>query len=189
MPTLVLDPQPEEVTSLIERRRRLGQDLFDEVWDGVLHMNPAPSGRHGKIDRQLAVLLEPVARHAGLTSTGPFNLGEAHDFRVPDGGLHRDWRDRVWYPTAAMVLEIVSPGDETYAKLPFYAAHQVYEVMIVDPDGPRVRWLGLVGAMYEPIQASRLIDLGPARACPADRLAVRRGTPDSVGRPQGRRSA
>lgn len=60
MPTLVLDPQPVELTALVERRRRLGQDLFDEVWDGVLHMNPAPSGRHGKLDRQLAVLVEPL---------------------------------------------------------------------------------------------------------------------------------
>jgi hypothetical protein len=34
MPTLVLDPPPQEFTKLIERRRTLGQDRFDEVWDG-----------------------------------------------------------------------------------------------------------------------------------------------------------
>ena len=26
---------------LLERRRALGQDVLDEVWDGVYHMNPA----------------------------------------------------------------------------------------------------------------------------------------------------
>ena len=95
MPTLVLDPPPLELAALIERRRRLGQDLFDEMWDGVLHVKPAPSGRHGQIDRQLAAALQPLADLAALTSTGPFNLGRESDFRVPDGGLHRDWEDRV----------------------------------------------------------------------------------------------
>jgi len=50
-----------EVASLIERRRKLGQDLFDEVWEGVLHINPVPSGRHGKIDRRPAAVLEIVS--------------------------------------------------------------------------------------------------------------------------------
>ena len=161
MPTLVLDPQPVEIAALIERRRRLGQDLFDEVWDGVLHMNPAPSGRHGKLDRQLAVLLEPLAERAGVTSTGPFNLGEERDFRVPDGGLHRDWTDRVWYSTAALAIEIVSPGDETYDKLPFYAAHKVDEVLIVDLEERRVLWLRLASEKYEPLSASSMIEIGP----------------------------
>ena len=161
MPTLVRDPQPAEFEALLERRRRLGQDLFDEVWEGVLHMNPARSGRHGKIDHQLAIVLEPRARQRDLTSIGPFNLGEEHDFRVPDGGLHREWTDRVWYPTAALVLEIVSPGDETYQKLGFYAAHRVDEVVIVDPDKREVRWLRLAGEGYETVEASDLIELGP----------------------------
>ena len=36
MATLVNDPPPAEFEALLERRRGLGQDLFDEVWDGVL---------------------------------------------------------------------------------------------------------------------------------------------------------
>jgi hypothetical protein len=61
VPTFVRDPQPVEFEALLERRRRLGQDLFDEVWEGVLHMNPAPSGRHGDLESQLHVLLAPLA--------------------------------------------------------------------------------------------------------------------------------
>ena len=39
----------------------------------------------------------------------------------------------MWLPTAALVVEVVSPGDETYDKLQFYACHNVDEVLIVDP--------------------------------------------------------
>ena len=31
--------------SLLDERRRLGLDVFDEVWEGVLHMVPPPSDR------------------------------------------------------------------------------------------------------------------------------------------------
>ncbi len=46
---------------------------------------------HARITQQLAELLGPLARAAGLIPMmGEFNLGESeHDFRVPDGGLHR----------------------------------------------------------------------------------------------------
>jgi hypothetical protein len=30
--------------SLLDERRRLGLDVVDEVWEGVLHMVPPPSG-------------------------------------------------------------------------------------------------------------------------------------------------
>jgi Uma2 family endonuclease len=167
MPTFVRDPQPVEVVELIERRRRLGQDLFDEVWEGVLHMNPAPHSQHARLEWQLAGILAPVASSAGLRALGQFNLGEEGDYRVPDGALIRPGPDAVYLPTAALVLEIVSPGDETYAKLPFYAAHQVDELVIVDPRERRVRCLGRTGDGYEPIDKSRLIELDP------DELATR----------------
>jgi hypothetical protein len=50
MPTLVRDPQPPEFEVLLERRRRLGQDLGDEVWGGVLHMNSAAPSQHGRLE-------------------------------------------------------------------------------------------------------------------------------------------
>ncbi len=161
VPALVRDPMPVEVAALIDQRRRLGQDLFDEVWEGVLHMNPAPSGRHGMIESQVSLVLAALARAAGLTSTGQFNLGEENDYRVPDAGLHRDWSDRVFYATAALVLEIVSPGDESWNKLPFYAEQNVGEVLIIDPAKRGVDWLGLTSGGYRPAAQSALIELGP----------------------------
>ena len=152
---------------MLERRRRLGQDHFDEVWEGVLHMNPAPSGRHGDLESQLHVILRPLAQSAGLRMRGQFNLGQEADYRVPDAGLHHDDTDRVYYATAALVIEIVSPGDESWEKLPFYAAHGVPELLIIDPQQRTVSWLGLEAGDYPHLKRSRLVELG------ADELAGR----------------
>jgi Uma2 family endonuclease len=164
MPTLVRDPQPVEFEALLEKRRRLGQDLLDEIWEGVHHMNPAPAGRHADIAQQLAVLLDQPAREAGLVPmVSIFNLGEPDDYRVPDGGVHREREDRVYYSSAALVLEIVSPADETWQKLDFYARHHVDELLIVDPQERRVHWLALQpDGQYLPAERSALIELGPA---------------------------
>lgn len=163
MPTLVLDPSPPEMRMLIERRRASGLHRLDEIWDGVLHMVPAPSHSHAVVGAQLKALLRPFALAAGLLVTDEFNLGDSEqDFRVPDGGLHRPGAAEMWHPTAALVLEIVSPQDETWQKLPFYAAHGVDEMLIVDPQEHTVQWLALTDGDYRPIEHSNLIDLATA---------------------------
>jgi Uma2 family endonuclease len=159
--TLVLDPSTAGLEPILERRRRSGLDRFDEIWEGVLHMVPAPSGPHSVLEWQLARILSPPAESAGLHAGSQFNLGEnERDFRVPDGGLHRAPPTGAWYPTAALVVEIVSPHDESWEKLPFYADHDVDEVLIVDPQQRSVEWLGLIDGRYEPIARSGLIELG-----------------------------
>ena len=151
MPTLVLGTPPPELEALLERRRLAGADRFDEVWEGVYHMVPGPSHAHGLLEAQLLAFLRAPATDAELQITGQFNLGESeHDFRVPDGGLHRPGAGGMWHPTAALVIEIVSPGDESSQKLPFYAKHNVDEVLIVDPAERTVMWLGLREGGYRP---------------------------------------
>ena len=145
MKTVILDPPPVEVEQLVERRRRLGLDHFDEVWEGVYHMVPAPRFDHGFVDDQLARAIGPYADRAGLAGCGQFNLGEVDDFRVPNRGYHRELdAQAVWLTTAVLVVEILSPGDETWEKLPFYAAHGVEELFVVDPAGRRLRFFRLV---------------------------------------------
>lgn len=159
MKTVVLDPLPVELEELIERRKRLGQDCYDEIWEGVYHMAPMARFGHGFLDQQLAELLGPLADAAGLTPTGAFNLGEPNDFRVPDRGIHRGHPDpgAVFLSTAAVVIEILSPGDESYDKLPFYAAHGVDEVMLVDPGERRIRVLVLGSGRYQEAESSALL--------------------------------
>jgi Uma2 family endonuclease len=163
MPTLVLDPPPQALEAMLESRRRSGLDRFDEIWEGVLHVVAAPLGEHADISQQLAEVLGPLARTAGLTATiSEFNLGDSEkDFRVPDGGIHRTRPRGVWHTTAALVVEIASPSDESWQKLPFYAAHKVDEVLIVDPSDHTVHWLALSGGEYREVQRSGLIELGP----------------------------
>lgn len=161
MRALVLDPPTAGLDELLQRRRRSGLDRLDEVWEGVLHMVPAPSHAHADLESQLHAIIRPLAHKAGLTMIGQSNLGEGeHDFRVPDCSLHRTGTSGTWHPTAALVIEIVSPGDESWDKLPFYAAHDVDEVMIVDPTARSIDWLALEGTEYRPAQRSKLIDLG-----------------------------
>jgi hypothetical protein len=184
MPTLVRDPPPAGFAALLERRRRLGQDLFDEVWEGVLHMNPALHSQHGRLEWQLAGILAPLAASAGLRSLGQFNLGEEGDYRVPDGALVRPGPDAVYLATAALVLEIVSPGDETWEKLDFYAAHGVDELLIVDPQQKTVSWMGARGRRVQASEAKPADRAGCRRARRADRLAL---APESGSLARGRR--
>jgi Uma2 family endonuclease len=164
MPTLVMDPAPAEIDALIEYRRRLDLDHYDEVWDGVLHMNPPPAVEHQYLVQQLYDLLGPLARRAGLVPLlQVFAVGEGRDnYRAPDGGLHRTQPRGVWQRTAALVIEVVSPADKSWDKFDFYAAHDVDEVLIIDPAEHAVHWLGLSGGEYQAIERSGLIDLGPS---------------------------
>ena len=163
MRTVISDPLPTEVETLLQRRKKLGQDRRDEVWEGVYHMVPAPSHKHSTLAAQVKALLRPPASAAGLEITDEFNLGDSNtNFRVPDGGLHRPGAAEMWHPTAALVIEVLSPEDDAWEKLPFYAAHHVDEILILDPDTREVHWLALADGEYKPIERSALIELGPA---------------------------
>jgi Uma2 family endonuclease len=159
MRTLVLDPPPHQMEELLERRRHMGADRHDEVWEGVYHMVPAASTAHSFTAQQAAVLLDGPARAAGLRVSLEFNLGVKGDYRVPDLGVHTEPCSGIWIPTAAIVIEILSPEDETWEKLPFYAEHGVDELLIIDPASNSVRWFALQAGEYRAADQSELIGL------------------------------
>jgi Uma2 family endonuclease len=167
MRTLVLDPPPPQLEALLDLRRRTGTDLHDEVWDGVYHVIPVAGIVHSLVAAQLAELLGAPARASGLLVGAEFNLGGDDNYRVPDLGVHRDPQPAVWVPTAAIAVEILSPDDDTWKKLPFYAQHEVDELLIVDPAERSVRWLALREGEYRPVDRSEILDLT------ADALAER----------------
>lgn len=108
-------------------------------------------------------LLGPCADAARLYLVGTVGIGVKDDNRVPDLMLQRPQDAQPqWQQTAALVVEIVSPGDETREKLSFYAAHKVDELLIVDPQKQSVDWLALTGSSCEPTERSDLIDLSAA---------------------------
>lgn len=159
MRTVILGERPPEIEALIELRHATGADLYDEVWEGEYHMAPAAAGPHGDLDGQFSNLLRPLALRIGLIESGPFNVGEGPDnFRVPDRGI-RERANIAWFPTAALVVEIVSPYDESWEKLPFYAVHHVGEVVIADPGTQTLTWLALAGGDYVTVDHSELLDI------------------------------
>jgi Uma2 family endonuclease len=153
----VIGEPPIEVTAYLARRRALDQDRLDEIWEGEYHVVPAPHPWHGIVHSALHRLLGPYADDAGLVATSEFNVGEPGDFRVPDGGYHRTVPSDVYVPTAAIVVEVLSPDDETWAKLGFYARHHVDEICVVDPQQHTITWFTLQGAEYSESPGSSLL--------------------------------
>jgi hypothetical protein len=162
MRTVILGERPQELEALIKSRRATGADLYDEVWEGDYHMAPAAASPHGDLDGQIARIFGPLAIAIGMIESGPFNLGDGpHNFRVPDRGIrHRS--TAVWVTTAALVVEIVSPDDEAWEKLAFYASHDVDEIVVVDPRTRTLTWLRLDAGEYRSVAFSRLLDIDVA---------------------------
>lgn len=133
MRTVLNGPLPQEVDDLLARRRKLGQDNFDEVWHGEYHMNAVPNSRHGHTQFRLAEILGPLVRATGLHPVAEFNLGPKDNFRVPDLGVLRVPPTELWLDDAAIVIEVLSPHDESWQKFDHYAEFGVAEVWMVDP--------------------------------------------------------
>ena len=158
--TLVKDPPPAGFEALLEERRRLDQDRRDEVWDGVLHMIPPASHAHEELVMTVGFLLRPYAKARGMTLTGSVAIGTGKEnYRAPDLAMHRPGAAAQWHPTAAVVVEILSPDDDTWKKLPFYAERGVDELVVVDLRERTVQWLSLDSGEYRPVERSSVIDL------------------------------
>lgn len=158
--TVVVGEPPPELQAWLDRRRELGQDLFDEVWEGEYHVAPGPNAGHGDVDHQLALILGARARAAGLRGSGPVNIGASErDFRVPDQAYFRDRPASAFVPTAAIVVEVVSPHDETWQKLGFYHRHGVEELLVVDPLRRSVTWLLRAADAFVEADASALLGI------------------------------
>jgi putative restriction endonuclease len=111
----------------LQQRRRRGADIWDEMWEGVLHMPPAPNIEHQDFEYQLEARLRTHwARAQGRRVYHGVNLAPAggwpDDYRIPDLVLltadcaaknRGEWLEGP--PT--VVIEIRSPGDETFEKM------------------------------------------------------------------------
>lgn len=122
----------------IAERHHLGLDKRDEMWEGVLHMVPPASDRHQAIQGELYAALRPIVRRRGwLLRFEEGIFASEKDYRVPDLVVFppgsRAERGVVGPPE--LVVEIRSPGDESYEKRPWYFARGATEVLIIERDG------------------------------------------------------
>jgi hypothetical protein len=146
--TIVRGPRPPELEAWFERRRRLGLDRRDEVWEGRYVVAPDPDSGHSDVQMSMGELLKPAARRLGLLRTGTFNLGRPDDFRIPDAGL-LPGPHGVWHDTAVLVVDVLSSDDATFEKLDFYSAHGVRELLVVDWHDRSIRCLALQDGQAE----------------------------------------
>jgi Uma2 family endonuclease len=160
--TVVLGDPPQILGSLISERQRLGLDTHDELWAGEYHMAPAANFEHGRIGARLIRILDPLAQAAELELSLEFNLGSPTDFRVPDLGLHRGTPKGTWIETAAIVVEVRSPDDETFEKFDFYFDRGVDEVLVADLVMHTVTWFGRSEDSYVPRSISDLLNVSSA---------------------------
>src|SRR6266487_5142692 len=162
MKAVVLHVPDEE---LIERHRR-GADHFDEMWDGLLHMAPAPAYEHQRIvsaiDRFLGPLCERTARGVLAPGINVFNEASgSQDYRIPDLTFVAAGRRDIIAPDGIRgggpdaVIEIRTPEDETYDKLPFFARLGVREVVVVQRDTKGIEIYRLAGDEYVPVSRDR----------------------------------
>ena len=144
MSVLVDDPYVAE--RLLAERRASGADRYDEVWEGIYMMTPIPNTEHQRIVGRLSSILSEIIDWRGLGEVCPgVNLTDediedwTQDFRVPDvavllhEGRGKDC-DTHWRGGIDFLIEVVSPGDRTREKVPFYSRLGVVELLVVDRD-------------------------------------------------------
>jgi Uma2 family endonuclease len=164
----------EAPQAMLDERRRLGLDVRDEMWDGELHVVPPPGGPHQRFSTKFVAVVLPLAEHRGLVAHMETGLFSANDnYRIPDQLYCREEHisDR-GAEGADLVVEVRSPGDETYEKIDFYARLGVQEMLIFHPLERRVEVLRAVGARLLPVQS------GPDGELASEVLGIRMRTVD-----------
>ncbi len=156
---------PDASQAELARRKLTGIDRYDEVWEGVVHLAPAPYDEHQRIVAELVAFLLPLMKRTrrGTLRVAINVFREAspkEDYRIPDltfvarGREAILARDGVRGGGPDAVIEIRSPGDETYDKFPFFAALGVREVLVVDRDTKRPEVHRLDRSHYAPVAAA-----------------------------------
>lgn len=129
----------QQLLAWLEERRRMGLDRRDEVWNGVLHVVPPASFAHQRFESDLEAVLRRLAERQALLvvhEVGVFHrIGSATDYRVPDlvvlDPQHASARGIE--ARAEIVIEVLSPDDESRNKFGFYASCGIPEYWLVHP--------------------------------------------------------
>ena len=141
MAMIVLDRDLEK--RLIRKRRAIGSDRFDEVWDGVYVMSPVADNEHSDVIADLIfVFKSALLGLPGVRVSAAVNLSDREDewrknYRCPDLAVffaENTARDKGshWLGGPDFAVEIVSPRDRSRKKLDFYAKVGVRELLLVD---------------------------------------------------------
>ncbi len=140
VPTFICDPELEE--RLRAERVLSGADRFDETWEGIYVMAPLANNEHQQIVSRLTSVFEQLVGWTQLGMVFPgVNISDRVDdwktnYRCPDVAVFlKDTtavnHDAFWYGGPDFAVEVVSEGDRTLEKLPFYAKVGTCELLII----------------------------------------------------------
>src|SRR5450755_3622342 len=162
MATLVLG-DPPELQALRERRRLAGADRHDEVWEGcAAHDSRAlwsafvrPTAARGGVGPARACRgVRSWHRGGSISAARRITARLMADCSAAGSSVCGIARLRWFWRSSRRAMR--------WSKLAFYAAHQVDELLIVDPLDRTVDWLALEDGKYGRIERSRLIEFAPA---------------------------
>ena len=98
-------------------------------------MVPPPSFAHEDIKTHLLAALLPVVEQLGLIICPAGLFQTDKNYRVPDLTIgHHDHISQRGWEGATLVIEILSPNDESRDKLPFFSRVGVREAWLVEPE-------------------------------------------------------
>lgn len=142
MATFITDPSIEEF--LHEQLAATRDDRYDEVWEGITMMTPAPNSSHqGLVARLVTVIQMTLGLDSHAEVYPGVNVSDRDDwtknFRCPDVAVYlpettASLRDSHWVGGPDFAVEICSPYDRTREKFDFYAKVATRELLIVDRD-------------------------------------------------------
>jgi len=149
---------------VLQWRKRTGEEQWDEMWEGILHMPASPTVRQQELEMCLGIWLRTEwAKPHGNKGHNQINVasvgGWPNDYRIPDivmltsDCFHIDCNE-YFEGAPTVVVEIHSPGDEAYEKLPFCARIGVPEVWVIDRDTKTPTIYVLRGSDYEEVVAA-----------------------------------
>jgi Uma2 family endonuclease len=148
---------------LIRERRKRGIDGKDEIWDGIYVILPSPTIEHQRILCDLLPPFDAVIDQAGRGATYlGCNMSDRHhdwlkNVRVPDlvvvlNGSRAIDRETHFQGGPDFLVEVLGPGDQTRAKVPFYAHVGVRELLIIHRDTKHLRLLRHDGHDLAPVE-------------------------------------
>ena len=170
MSLLVLDKYVER--RLRAQRKAWGVDQHDEVWEGVYVMSPIADDVHQSIVSKLTFAFEQVIGEAGWGKVRPgVNVSDrvsrwTKNYRTPDvvvilNGSRAQSHGKFWTGPIDFVVEVVSRGDRSRHKLPFYSKIGVRELMLVGRDPWRLKLYRHDGAKLQPVSDCEGIGAAP----------------------------
>lgn len=163
----VLVKDTDRADELIQERKRLGADRYDEVWDGVYVMPSMPSLEHQELVHDLDTIFGEVVERPGLGKIYPgINVSDRgadwkKNYRVPDLVIVLKNSRAISHSTHVQggpdfLVEIESPGDDSEEKVPFYGQIGVRELLLIHRDKRTLRLLRLDGQELVLVPASAL---------------------------------